>query len=129
MLSARDPGKLSRCRGHAHRAVSRRVYLLPFRNNRAGVRLVKPGEDLYQGGLARAVIADQCQHLSLTELDAHIDERGDGAEGLADVAHFEDDRGFRVESGNTLRVHMRLRARSRSTWTFSIIAARIPAPR
>ena len=91
--------------------------------------MVKPGEDLDQGGLTRAVVADQGQYFSLTELDAHVDERRDGAEGLADVVHLEDDRSVRSESGNILLAHTRLRARSRSTCTFRIMASTIAVPR
>ena len=102
---------------------------LPSNTDRAGVGLMKPGQDLYQGGLARAVVANQRQHFASTQLDARVDESGDCAERLADMAHFEDDRSIRVENRNALRAHMRLRARSRSTWTFSSMAARMPAPR
>ncbi len=105
------------------------MHLFALVNNCAAIRMVKPGEDFYQGGLARAVVANQGKYFSLTELNAHVYERRDGAEGLADMAHLEDDRSVQFESGNILLVHMRLRARIVSTCTFRIMASTIAVPK
>jgi hypothetical protein len=92
------------------------MHFLAFQNNRSGVWPVESGKDLYQGGFARAVVADQCQYFSLMQLDTGIDKRGDGAKALTNVAHFEDDRsGGSVDRGNGLGAHPRLRVRSRLT--------------
>ena len=102
--------------------------LLAVDDDRAAVGLVKAREDFDQGGLAGAIVADQRQHLPLTELDADVDERRDGAEALADVAHLEDDGRLRIERRDLL-AHIRLRARILSTCTFSIMARMMAAPR
>jgi hypothetical protein len=90
------------------------VHLLAVDHDRAAVGIVKARENLDQRGLARTIVADQRQHFALTKLDADVDERGDGAEALADVTHLENDGRVRIERGY-LRAHIRLRARILST--------------
>src|SRR6202051_2827702 len=111
--------------------IARRIEAQPLalQDDFAGVGLMKPGEDLYQGGFACAVVTDQRQYFPLPQLDAHVDERRDRAEALADVAHLKDDWGIPIDRRNRRRAHFRLRVRSRSIWTFRIIAATIAMPR
>ena len=50
----------------------------------AGGRL-EAAEDLEQGGFARAVVADQAEHLAALEVHVHVDQRRDGPVLLGDV--------------------------------------------
>jgi hypothetical protein len=53
----------------------------------AGVGLVRAGEHLHEGRLARAVLTDETVYLTREEVQAHLVQRRDGAERLADTAH------------------------------------------
>src|SRR2546430_2438360 len=54
------------------------------------VRLVSPGDNLHECGLAGAVFADQGVHFARKHLEGHIVEYGHAAEGLRDVPHPEE---------------------------------------
>ncbi len=54
------------------------------------VRLISPGDNLHERGLAGAVFADQCVHFARTHLEGHVVEYGDAAERLCDVLHPEE---------------------------------------
>src|SRR5436305_13532426 len=94
---------------------------LPLVVEGATVRLVETAQDLDQRRFPSAVVAYQAEHLAAMQLHAHVDERGDGAEALADVLRLQDD-------GSVL-FHLRLRTRKLFTCTFRIIATTIAAPR
>ena len=55
------------------------------------LRHVEPGEDVEEGGLARAVGADDGRDPALLELEVHVVERGQSAELLGDPARLEKD--------------------------------------
>ncbi len=55
----------------------------------SGVRLVHSGENFHQGGLPRAVVADQGDDLTREDVEVDIGEGGDGAEGFADPTQRE----------------------------------------
>jgi hypothetical protein len=60
-------------------------HLLPADEDAAGVGLVEAAEDLDQGRLAGAVVADQPQHLAPAEAEVHVAQGGDPAEPLGHV--------------------------------------------
>src|SRR5580700_6037905 len=71
-------------------------------------------DDLQQGRLARAVIADDRVHFALAQLEVAVAECGDAAEVLRDRPGLEDDRrsprlGLRIRAG-----HERLRRAANS---------------
>ena len=55
----------------------------------AGVGLLRPGDDLDEGGLAAAVLAGQAVHLARQQVERDALEGGDPAVGLADVTDLE----------------------------------------
>jgi len=59
----------------------------------APVRTMGTGDDLQQGGFARAVVADDRVHFPLTQLEVAVAERGDAAEVLGDSPGLQDDSG------------------------------------
>jgi hypothetical protein len=54
------------------------------------VRLLEARDDLDQGRLAGAVVAEQPQHLALAEVQVDVAQRRDRAEALGDVLDLED---------------------------------------
>ena len=52
------------------------AYLLPAKQDPAGVRRLEAAQDLEQGGLAGAVVTDQAQHLAAFQVQVHVDQRG-----------------------------------------------------
>ena len=50
-----------------------------------GVGLVEAAQDLEQGGLARAVVAEQAEHLAAAQMQVHVGESRHRAEPLGDV--------------------------------------------
>src|SRR5690606_38625975 len=56
----------------------------------AFVRLVDAGEDLDQGGLARAVLADERRDLAGVEREAHARKRADAGKALGDAREGKD---------------------------------------
>ena len=80
---------------HAHARVdrgARRPELdgLALDQDLALVGVVEPVEDVHEGRLARAVLAEQGVHLPLAEVEAHVVVRDDPREPLRDVPHLED---------------------------------------
>ena len=59
------------------------------RQPRAGLGRVEPGQDLDQGGLARAVLSEQAVHLAAPDAEGDAIECDGAAEALAQVADFE----------------------------------------
>ena len=100
----------------------------------SGIRLVEPGQDLHERRLARAVVADQAEHLAGPDVKRDIRERFDDSEALADVLDAN-----RVRSVRTVRLGLRgfghvappsrPDCRIRSRFTFSAIETMIPTPR
>ena len=64
----------------------------------AGVGLIDAGQDLDQGRLAGAVLADQGRDLARVELEAHAVQRLHARERLADAGKLEDRLGHRSAS-------------------------------
>ena len=54
------------------------------------VGVVEPVEDVHQRRLAGAVLAEQCVHLALEQVEADVVVRDDPREALRDVPHLED---------------------------------------
>jgi hypothetical protein len=79
--------------GVVHRPQRQR---LTVEEDLARVRLVEAAEDLHQGRLAGAVVADQPEHLALVEVQAHVAQRGQRPEPLGDVLDPQDLRGHQV---------------------------------
>jgi hypothetical protein len=63
--------------------------LLAADGQRPVVRLVHPGEDLDQGGLARPVLSEQRVHLARPQFHRPVDQRPHRAEGLGGMSEFE----------------------------------------
>ena len=63
---------------------------LPGDDNSAVGRLVKPGDQTQQRGLAAARRAEQGEELAFPDGRIDAAERGDGAKGLADAFDFDD---------------------------------------
>jgi hypothetical protein len=59
--------------------------LLALHEELAGVGLVEAADDLDQGRLASAVVADQAEHLALVQAQVDVAESGDPAEALGHV--------------------------------------------
>jgi hypothetical protein len=55
-----------------------------------GIGLVEPEHDVHQGALARAVLAEQAQHLTLVQREVDVLVRDHAREGLRDPPHLED---------------------------------------
>nr|WP_218188241.1 hypothetical protein [Desulfosarcina cetonica] len=55
----------------------------------AAVRGVDAGDDLDQGGFARAVVSQKGQHFTGEKAEVHADEGVHRTEGFADVAKFQ----------------------------------------
>ena len=66
------------------------VHLLALPGDRALVGLVHPGEDLDQGRLAGAVLAEQAVHLAREDVEVDPAERDDAWETLHDVGHAQE---------------------------------------
>ena len=100
------------------------------------VRLVEAGQDLHERRLARAVVADQSEHLARADMERDVLERRDDTEALADVL---DPDGVGRRNGRPLgrRVALSLMSlppsrpdwRMRSSVTLSDIDAMIATPR
>ena len=89
---ARSPDRPSRCRRGGRRAGSKMRPAAPSKTMLALARRVEAGEDLHQGRLAGAVVADDAEHLARRDMEVHVAQRGDGAEILVDAAGLEDGR-------------------------------------
>src|SRR5205814_9195755 len=61
---------------------------LAAHQNFARVLMVQTIDDIHQGGLAGAVLAQQRQHLAAVQLQADISIGDDTWEGLGDIARF-----------------------------------------
>ena len=61
------------------------LHLLAVDEHPAGIGLVEAGQDLDQRRLARAVVADQAEHLAGAEVERDVLERCHDTEALADV--------------------------------------------
>jgi hypothetical protein len=68
----------------------------------ARIRLVEAVEDLHQGGLPGAVLAEQAEDLAAVQRDRDVVVRLDGTEGLGHASHLEDDRGLWARPGRPL---------------------------
>jgi hypothetical protein len=66
------------------------VHRLVVEADGPGVRLIDPGDDLDEGGLAGAVLADQGVHLAGTHVEVHMVERLDARKGFADVLQLQE---------------------------------------
>ena len=66
------------------------VGLLAVDVDLAGIGPVGAGQDLDQGRLAGAVMAEQADDLAGMEIDRHVVDRLDAAEGDGDVAHLDE---------------------------------------
>ena len=55
----------------------------------AGVGRVRAGQDVHEGGLARAVLAEKGVDLPARDVEVHAPQDGDAAERLVDAAHGE----------------------------------------
>jgi hypothetical protein len=76
------------------------------RFERPAVRLVHPGEDLDEGRLARAVLADQRVHLASAQLHRAVHQGADSAERLGGVPQREQRlavAGLRLRAGLAVR--------------------------
>jgi len=62
---------------------------VPTDDDSAGIGGIEPGEDLEQGGLARAVGPDQREDLALGDLKAEPAQRVESAEADREVANLE----------------------------------------
>ena len=82
LVDHRDAGRL-----RGGRAVQRDLLAVDL--ERPAVRLVHPGEDLHQGGLARPVLAEQRVHLAAAQVHRAVDQRSHRAEGLHGVPQLE----------------------------------------
>ena len=65
---------------------------LPANADLAAVGGEDAGEDLDQRRLAGAVVAEQAEHLARAQIEAHVLDRMDAAEGLDDVAQLDERR-------------------------------------
>ena len=64
---------------------------LALEDHLAGVALVDAGQDLHQGGLAGAVLADQGVDLALADVEVDVGERQHAGEALGDPTHLEEE--------------------------------------
>ena len=64
--------------------------LSPVQEDRARAGRLEAAEDLEQGGLARAVVADQPEYLAASQPQVHVGQRGHHAVALGDVLDAED---------------------------------------
>ena len=86
----RGPGRRWRCRGPAPRAARRTATSLPSTLSVALVVRVQPRDDLDQGRLAGAVVAEDAGDLARPDLEVDAAQGPDGAVGLADVHHLDE---------------------------------------
>ena len=61
-----------------------------------------PGHDLDQGGLARAVLAEDRVYLAGDNLEMHILQRMHAAKGFRDMLHLDDRAAYRSSSNSLL---------------------------
>src|SRR5215475_7413008 len=66
------------------------VDLLTVEQDPPGGRRLEAADDLQQGGLARAVVADQAEHLALLQAHVHVHQRRHRAVPLGDVLDAQD---------------------------------------
>ncbi len=66
------------------------AYLLPLPADGAFVGLVDPGEDLDEGRLAGAVLAEEAVHLAGADVEVHPTECDHSRETLHDVGHAQE---------------------------------------
>jgi hypothetical protein len=73
------------------KGIARRVdlHLATLELDPSGVRVVCAAEDLHQRALARAVLAEEHEHLAGADLQLHVVERHDPGEPLGDPRHAE----------------------------------------
>jgi hypothetical protein len=84
---------------------------LPVEDDLAGVRLIDPGEDLHQGALAGAVLADQPQDLAGMDFETDVLQRQHAGEALGDPLDPEQGRSRRfIRSSRFALDHARARS-------------------
>src|SRR5260370_34096286 len=116
-------------------------HLFAIEQDPAGVGRLEAAEDLQQRGLARAVVAEQAEDLTLVHMQVDVDQRGHRAEPLGDVLdpQARDAVGSSASglgrsadgclTARFLHRHVvRPGLRSRASCTFAIIAIRFAAP-
>ena len=69
----------------------------PVEQDLAGIRPVEPGQDVHQGALAGAVLAEQCVDLARAQVEVNLVVGDDAGKGLDDAARLE--RGHRRRRG------------------------------
>src|SRR5690606_14781352 len=74
-----------------------------------GVRLVRTGQDLDEGGLAGAVLPEQAVHLAGTDLEVHAVEGLGAGEVLDDAGELKEGDGVRCDHGDTVWGHFDVR--------------------
>jgi hypothetical protein len=84
-----------------------------------GVRPVEPADDLHEGGLAGAVVADQAEHLPLGDVQVDVAQCGERAEPLRHADHPQRVAGHQVPPAR----------RSRDRYWLAIIETRMARPR
>ena len=97
--------------------------LLAADEDPAGVGLVEAADDLDQGRLAGAVVADEAEHLAPAQAQVDVGQGGDPAEALG---HVLDPEGLAV--GGAVHQARPVR-RSLDRYTLAIIETRIATPR
>jgi hypothetical protein len=60
------------------------------------VRLIKPGEDIHQGRLARPVLAEQCMNFAMLEIETTGFISDNARKALPDIAHLQQGRGIAI---------------------------------
>ena len=91
--------------------------LLAGHPDAARVCVVRTGQDLHQGGLARPVLTHDGVDLASADGQGHVVERLDAREALADARHLEDrPRVVRLGPGLGTAVPTRLRSSGRPLW-------------
>jgi hypothetical protein len=98
--------------------------LLAAHEDAAGVGLVEAAEDLDQGRLAGAVVADQAEHLAPAQAQVDVGQGGHPAEALG---HVLDPEGLPV--GDAGAGHARPARRSLDRYTLAIIETTMATPR
>ena len=97
--------------------------LLAVDEDAAGVGLVEAADDLDQGRLAGAVVADEAEHLAPAQAQVDVGQGGDPAEALG---HVLDPEGLAVRGAGG---HVRPARRSLDRYTLAIIETTIATPR
>ena len=77
----------ARALGLLHRGVDEG---LAVKDDFSPVTGVDAREDVHEGGLPRAVLAEERVHLALSDAEVHLVEHRDAEEGFLDAPHFKD---------------------------------------